>query len=507
VLGVAFEDIRVATNTRDGRDAITGLRGKVEWVEDQLSFRDTSAHFRDAPLPTMNLVIDGMSHLRLTPDSERDTSADPPPIPGLAPLLELIRPRDPEALPPVKAIGLAIDHLDHPLLRFPFEDLRVLIEPKREGMEIQVREGRWGGASVMGEVAWGGYGDARTFSAHLELGEAQPLANSELELELEPEENVAAEAVAMPEASVDTPTDANVAAIPESPPAPTQKTSPRKNWGKGRFELEFRPRPTLPFRRAAGFFRLQGSRLIANEVQFDIESVGQIALRCRLDLAEADHVGVDLSFAATDALLQHVESFIGLSPGTSRGKIGATGSLRGSIRPSESLIARLDGRVRVEASDGAIRAEVPLLLRLSRASEGYNLFSDEDELEFEKLTSTIDFQQGSLLAEDFEIEGPVRLYARGRIEPLATPSQVNGVIGVFLFRTTNQVLESLPLVGFFLPGSERGLIGAYFDVNGPIRDPEVETLPVATLMTAVPAAIKAPFKVLQYLFEPTEEGS
>ena len=51
-----------------------------------------------------------------------------------------------------------------------------------------------------------------------------------------------------------------------------------------------------------------------------------------------------------------------------------------------------------------------------------------------------------------------------------------------------------------LPGSERGLIGAYFKVDGAIREPAVEALPLATFLTAVPSAIKAPMKVLQYLF-------
>src|SRR5690606_24857324 len=45
-----------------------------------------------------------------------------------------------------------------------------------------------------------------------------------------------------------------------------------------------------------------------------------------------------------------------------------------------------------------------------------------------------------------------------------------------------------------------GLVGAYFRVDGAISEPEVEPLPLATFLTAVPSAIKAPLKVLQYLF-------
>jgi hypothetical protein len=73
-------------------------------------------------------------------------------------------------------------------------------------------------------------------------------------------------------------------------------------------------------------------------------------------------------------------------------------------------------------------------------------------------------------------------------------------VGIFLFRTSGQILGTLPLVRSFLPGSERGLIGAYFEVKGPVDEPDVEALPLQTLMSNVPSAIKAPFKVLQFLF-------
>ncbi len=251
--------------------------------------------------------------------------------------------------------------------------------------------------------------------------------------------------------------------------------------------------------------RLGGSRIVANEVQIQVEPQGQIAARILLDLDTPDQVGVDLSFALTDARLEHLNEFLALSPGLAHGHFDATGSLRGSIRPNQPLIAKLDGRIRAEVGEGGIRTEVPLLFRLSQASEGYNPFANEDELKYESMTATIDFDQGSLLAEDFEIEGPLRIYAQGRLDVLAQPSRIRGVVGIFLFRAPNQILENLPLVRYFLPGSERGLIGAYFEVRGEIGEPSVESLPLATLLTAVPTAIKAPFKALRYLFDPSSE--
>ncbi|MEE8164527.1 MAG: hypothetical protein V3T64_03065, partial [Myxococcota bacterium] len=129
----AFEEIRVAAGPEDH---IEGLRGQIEWVEDQITLRNTTAFFRGDRLPQLNVVLDGVSHLARTPIEARKISTRPPPIPGLAALLELTRPRDPDAMPPVKAIGLALDQLEHPLFRWPFRDLRMLFEPIQHGMEI-----------------------------------------------------------------------------------------------------------------------------------------------------------------------------------------------------------------------------------------------------------------------------------------------------------------------------------------------------------------------------------
>jgi hypothetical protein len=123
------------------------------------------------------------------------------------------------------------------------------------------------------------------------------------------------------------------------------------------------------------------------------------------------------------------------------------------------------------------------------------------------MEGTFAFKRGIISVTDFEIEGPLRVYARADIDTNPRPSEIGGVIGIFLFRRPNQILESMPLVRSFLPGSERGLIGTYFRVDGPLNEPDVDALPLQTLMSSVPDVIKAPFKVLRSLFENSEDDS
>ena len=91
--------------------------------------------------------------------------------------------------------------------------------------------------------------------------------------------------------------------------------------------------------------------------------------------------------------------------------------------------------------------------------------------------------------------------ARADIDTNPRPVTIRAVVGIFLFRKPNQLLDSLPVLKYFLPGSERGLIGTYFRVDGPLAEPEVDALPLQSLMSGVPSAIKAPFRALRFLFD------
>ena len=467
-LGAAVEGIILATGAAD---RIEEVEGELEWAEDQISLRNMNAVYHGRPLPEMNLVIDGISHLIRASDSARTMTGNPPRIPGVTPLLQIFKPRNPELLPLVKAAGVAFDRLEHPLFRWPMRDIRVLVEPLRRGMQLNIREGTWGGAAVEGNVVWFNDPDSPSVSAQLVLGPP-------------------------PEPPADSAGGKSGEFVPDSDGS-TRNTD---HWASGRFEIEFRPRPTLPFQRATGFFRIDGANLVGTEIEIELETSGRAALRASIDLGNPDAIGLDLSFAITEATFEGMSEFVVLPPKLVSGDVGATGSVEGLVRPNTSFIAELDGRVRIEATDGRIKTSLPLLLRLGKASEGYNPFANEDELQYESMTGTIELEHGVLTIEDFEIEGPLRVFANAQLDTNRRPGEIQAVVGIFLFRTSGQILGNLPLVRSFLPGSKRGLIGAYFEVEGPVNAPRVEALPLQTLMSSVPSAIKAPFKVLRLLF-------
>lgn len=497
LLAGRFDRLAVASDSASASKSkseseLRDLAGEVEWIGDKLVLRKTRGRLRDMLLPEMDLSIDGVSHLVRAIRHAEPIRATPPPLPGLRPLARILRPRDPNALPPVKAIGLELERLEHPLLRWPLTAAQVLVVPVRRGVQIGIREGLLGNASVSGEIVWSS-----------EPGEGRVEADLVFATPTTAVEPAAARAEAGAAADAEA----------EARPGMTGRTTasqapwPAARWGTGRIEMEFRPRPRLPFAKATGYFHLDGADLVAREVGIALAPQGTIETRGIVGLEDPETVGLDLSFALTDGRFESLSEFIALPAKLITGGLAATGNLAGRVRPDASFVAELDGRIRANAKKGRVALGVPLLLRLSRATEGYNPFANEDEIGYETMSATIDLEHGRLDSQDFQIEGPLRVYAKARIDTNPRPVPIRAVVGIFLFRAPNEILSNVPILRSLLPGSERGLIGAYFKVDGAIREPEVEALPLASFLTAVPSAIKTPMKVLQYLFNQDGRGN
>ncbi|HKK51519.1 MAG TPA: hypothetical protein VKA74_08020, partial [Myxococcota bacterium] len=223
VLGSRFAGLSIVTESGDRFD---GIRGEAQWAGDRLMLRKLNGSFQGRPLPELEAVIDGVSHLLSGMDETVLVSATPPPLPGLAPLLRLIEPRDADAPSPIRSVTFAFERLDHPLFRYPLRGLGIRVEPLRTGLQIAVREGRWGRAAIEGEVVFFDDPTTPSVTARLALAPSSPA--------------VAAVSTASPDSGE------SGSARPSADAAP-------ERWGVGHIELELRPGPRLPSRRATGF--------------------------------------------------------------------------------------------------------------------------------------------------------------------------------------------------------------------------------------------------------------
>ena len=64
-------------------------------------------------------------------------------------------------------------------------------------------------------------------------------------------------------------------------------------------------------------------------------------------------------------------------------------------------------------------------------------------------------------------------------------------------RGAGQLLEAIPLVKIILPGSERGLVGTYYQVSGNLGQPSVRALTGRSFAEGLPDALEAPYQILR----------
>ena len=96
----------------------------------------------------------------------------------------------------------------------------------------------------------------------------------------------------------------------------------------------------------------------------------------------------------------------------------------------------------------------------------------------------LEFEQGQLQTESFKLEGPdVRAFASGGVDIGREPHPVDAEVVLFLFRPIDSVLEKIPLLNLLLLGTNRNLVAAHFDLEGPWSDPKARLLPLRSLAT------------------------
>jgi hypothetical protein len=167
---------------------------------------------------------------------------------------------------------------------------------------------------------------------------------------------------------------------------------------------------------------------------------------------------------------------------------------RSGLMPDTSL----SGQFQLNARQGEIRRdELPLVVALAQASSGYNDFASRDAIAYDSISSQLLLAGGRVSVPDFVLDGPLRIYGSGTVDAIQTPHEIVAVVGLFLFRSAGQIMESIPLVKAILPGSERGLIGAYFQITGPIEDPTVRALAGKSVAEDLPDVLAAPYQLLR----------
>lgn len=455
---VADVEIRAGQNAR-----LSAMGGVVEVSGDRLRLRDATGLWNDEPLPRLAVSIHGVSHLFASGDSNDERRSRARAMPGIGALAAILR-GPPDGEPRARSaprIRLEIDRLDHPILRWPVTDALAVIERAGPTTRLVFERGRWAGAPFEGDAVW---------------------------MSGATEELVVGVRVSAPE-------EAGPAAA-ERPGAASDDGA----WAAGRFEIDDLDADRWPAGTLRGRFRVAGTRLGLDDVYARLIPTGQLEAKLDLDLDQPESVGATLDFRIEGGDADRLGRLIGMPPGYATGSLALSGRLEGPVHPQTPLLASLTGQAHLEARSGELRRdELPLVVALAQASAGYNDFAARDAIAFDSVRAGVVFANGRVTTQNFVLDGPLRVYASGTVDTVRPPHEIVGVVGVFLFRTAGQIMETIPLVKAILPGSEKGLMGAYFRVTGPFDDPRVDALAGRSVEEDLPDVITAPYQLLRSL--------
>ena len=73
---------------------------------------------------------------------------------------------------------------------------------------------------------------------------------------------------------------------------------------------------------------------------------------------------------------------------------------------------------------------------------------------------------------------------------------MNMEIDMLAFQTVNWLMSTIPIIGKNLAGGTKHLVGAYFQVTGPIDSPAIWPKPLTSVAAFVFRAVTLPFSII-----------
>lgn len=110
-----------------------------------------------------------------------------------------------------------------------------------------------------------------------------------------------------------------------------------------------------------------------------------------------------------------------------------------------------------------------------------NIFSIDElfrkGLQFKTLTGDFTWTDGVMRTDDLLLESDsMRMSAVGSIDIVDVTT--DSILAMHPFVTIDKVISSIPLAGWVLTGEEKSTVSLYFRVKGPLKDPDINPMPV-----------------------------
>lgn len=184
---------------------------------------------------------------------------------------------------------------------------------------------------------------------------------------------------------------------------------------------------------------------------------------------------------------------------TVEGKFNLKMDVAGSGKLWREMKRTLTGRLEARSGKGVIHrfnllAKIFSLLNVLQYLKLKTPDLAADGMAFTNVSAGFDLTDGVARTENLMVDSEaMRISAVGSY---AVPSgDVDMRVGVMPLVAVDKVLSSIPVAGHVLTGDKKSLIASYYEVNGPLDDPEVNAVPFESLAAGIGGILKRLFEL------------
>ena len=169
------------------------------------------------------------------------------------------------------------------------------------------------------------------------------------------------------------------------------------------------------------------------------------------------------------------------------------------------LVSNLTGTVNFDLEHGVVKKshvfiKIMDFLSLQRVFQERPPDLSKEGLYFESIGGNIGLEKGIAKTEGLTMQSPVfNAVVKGEAD--LNTATLNAELGILPLVTIDTVLSHIPIVGYLLTGDEKALYADYFQVQGPISNPEVHYIALKSISNGTFGLLKRMFLTPQRLFK------
>ncbi|MFA5180580.1 MAG: AsmA-like C-terminal domain-containing protein [Syntrophales bacterium] len=192
-----------------------------------------------------------------------------------------------------------------------------------------------------------------------------------------------------------------------------------------------------------------------------------------------------------------------------KGTVTAKGDLTATGKTAAELKASAAGMVKISIKKGIIRKVNTLykifsVLNMSQLLKFKLPDLNADGMPYNSITATLLLKNGIMTSKDFYIDSEaINMLAMGSMDIIQEKLDLK--VGLQPLQTLDKIVGRIPVMGWILTDEDRRFITVYFEVKGPVGDPEVKAIPGRELSAEGLDMVKRVFKLPQKLITDTGE--